>query len=118
MWAVLPEWALASPISVLFLCYSWSHRREQRYSKINRMRHWCTQPPNKGAAGACGWLRTHCEVHLLDGLVQVFKSHGHRVLRVIQVAEVGHDDFCTFLKEGRFTSQKQVERTLLPTNLK
>lgn len=36
------------------------------------------------------------EVHILDGLVQVLKPHSNPVLCVIQVAKVGHDDFCTF----------------------
>ena len=41
---------------------------------------------------------THGEVHFLDGPLQVFKSHSHCVLSVVQVAEVSHDDFCTFLQ--------------------
>lgn len=41
---------------------------------------------------------THGEVHFLDGPLQVFESHSHCVLSVVQVAEVSHDDFCTFLQ--------------------
>lgn len=46
------------------------------------------------AVGGC----TYGEVHLLDGQLQVFESHSHYVLSVIQVAEVSHDNFCTLLQ--------------------
>lgn len=41
---------------------------------------------------------THGEVQILDGPLQVFESHRHCMLSVIQVAEVSHDDFCTLLQ--------------------
>ena len=41
---------------------------------------------------------TYGEVHFLDGPLQVFESHSHCILSVIQVAEVSHDDFRTFLQ--------------------
>lgn len=41
---------------------------------------------------------TYGEVHFLDAFLQVFESHSHCILSVIQVAEVSHDNFCTFLQ--------------------
>lgn len=52
---------------------------------------------NEGArASAVSW-HTYCEVHFLEGQVEVLKSHSHHVLSVIQVTEVRHDDFRTLL---------------------
>lgn len=41
---------------------------------------------------------TYGEIHVLDGQLQVFQPHKHRILGVIQVAEVSHDNFRTFLQ--------------------
>lgn len=51
-------------------------------------------------ASAVSW-HTYCEVHFLEGQVEVLKSHSHHVLSVIQVTEVRHDDFCTLLPTHR-----------------
>lgn len=74
--------------------------------------HQTTEQRSRGSS----LLATHAhrEVHILDGLVQVLKPHGHSVLRVVQVAEVGHDDFRTFLEGGGSPRHRSKPRGPLP----
>lgn len=59
---------------------------------------WQNAPSHGDTEGS--W-HTYRKVHFLDGELQVFESHSHGILSVIQVAEVSHDNFCTLLQRHK-----------------